>query len=351
MTFLKRAPGLLLILMATLQTGCISNGPKVVGPAQFDYNQTVATSFNEQLLLNLVRLHYRDTPMFLKVDQVVAGYTFETQGSANLGFLPSDGGIDQASGGIRGTMTERPTITMSPLQDRDFTSRLLAPISSETLLLLAASGWQIERVMMCGVREINGLRNVPATLDADLIEPKTYPQFCDLAKQLEKLQRSDDFRIRVTVGEDGQSQLITSGAGGKKLHSLFGLPANNEATPLTPSNAIRKPEQLDLEGRSLLDVMTFLSRSVEAPQSHIQQGLVVDCRKQDSPRSQNLIRIASSKTKPRGSIVTIRYRDHWFSLPNNDLDAKETFGLLTQPFSLQASKEQGRSPLLTIPTG
>ena len=56
--------------------GCATRvGPRTIPPARFNYNEMIARSLNEQLLLNLVRLRYRDTPLFVDVGGVVAQYT------------------------------------------------------------------------------------------------------------------------------------------------------------------------------------------------------------------------------------------------------------------------------------
>ena len=65
-----------------LLTGCNAVGPQTIRGASFDYNEAIAHSWNEQLLLNLVRLRYRDSPYFLRVTSVTTQYSLEASASA-----------------------------------------------------------------------------------------------------------------------------------------------------------------------------------------------------------------------------------------------------------------------------
>lgn len=76
-----------LAVAACLLAGCNAIGPKTVRGARLNYNEAIAQSWNQQLLLNLVRLKYRDTPFFLEINSVSTQYSMSYNSKTTFGFL------------------------------------------------------------------------------------------------------------------------------------------------------------------------------------------------------------------------------------------------------------------------
>ncbi len=129
-----------IITALILLIGCSHIGPDTVPRDRFDYNTSIADSWKEQALLNIVRLRYADMAMFVDVASVASGYTLT--GSVNLnGTVSSEEAIqgDLLALGTTGQYTDRPTITYSPISGGKFTKNFMTPIPPQLLLFLIES--------------------------------------------------------------------------------------------------------------------------------------------------------------------------------------------------------------------
>src|SRR5947209_4898899 len=127
---------------AALGGGC-SFGPRALHADRLRYNEAVKVSSEEQLLLNIVRLRYTDTPSSLGVASLADQYEY----ARNVGLVPffAAAAAGMAEGGYRSTvlpqagasLTTRPTLTYTPQDDQDFTRRLFTPLSLESIASLS----------------------------------------------------------------------------------------------------------------------------------------------------------------------------------------------------------------------
>ncbi|HEX4959345.1 MAG TPA: hypothetical protein VF173_00805 [Thermoanaerobaculia bacterium] len=350
-----------LALPALLLAGCAAQiGPRTIPHARSDYGAAIVHSWDEQLLLNLVRLRYRDNPLFLEVGSVVTHYM--AAAGANASAQVTAQGSDTLSSALSANLSyaEEPTITYSPLQGDDFVSRLLSPISPANLVLLSQSGWSIERLLLCCVQKVNGLRNATGAAGPTPDYAPPFADFQHLAKLLRKLQIAG--LIEATVAEDGKtvSLLFNDAPAGplaeqsQEARKLLGIEGDATTLRITPSLIRKGKDEVAVTGRSLLSVLFYFSQAVEVPAEDEKAGRVTITLKEDGQRfdwleaTGNLMRVRTAAGDPSNAAVKVRYRGAWFYIADDDLNSKTTFNLLTYLFALKAGSHQVREPLLTL---
>ncbi len=136
------------VLLSFLTAACSNIGPATVPRDRIEYVDAIGTSWEQQTLLNIVKLRYGHAPTFLAITQVVAGYQFQTTAGATLAastFNPVTNTFGLAgTGTAQGQYTDRPTIIYSPLTGVDFLQKLMTPIPPSTILFILQSGYDAE---------------------------------------------------------------------------------------------------------------------------------------------------------------------------------------------------------------
>jgi hypothetical protein len=349
-------------LLVTTAFGCAHGGPGRLRSGHVLYNQALNTISNEQLLLNLVRLRYRDTPTYLQVSSISSQYTFSGSAGVSADFDRHEGLTDY--GGSFGIgYTEKPTISFSPLQGDKFVNQILSPIPLDTVALLFHSGWNVERVFRCAIQGMNALDNAP---NASSPTPSTAPEY-ERFKRATELLRALQVRgqLEFAVGQAGDDRLLLlrvapEAAGSAEmieLAEMLGLPGGRTEYEMVASVLSGGPGQVGIDMRSLIGVLYFISQAVEVPPQHEAAGLVTVTRRPDGTRFDwsdaigELLRVRWSEGEPAAAAVKVNYRGTWFYIADDDLESKSTFTLLSQMVALQAGGLPTTAPVLTIPIG
>lgn len=355
---MKRTAALCLLL---LTPACVRIGARSVQHDRFDYNVAIARTQDEQMLLNLVRLRYLDTPMFLQVGSVSTQYSLEA--GADLGVTVPEGGPDSFRAGTGLAYGEKPTVTYSPLAGDDFVRQMLSPIPFDSLMLLTRSGWSIERILRCCVQEINGLRNAPTASGPTPSLVPDHREFREAARILRNLQIERAVTLEITPGAGGNEFVLRvdearAGDHLGRLRSLLGLSGRASSFRLVAGDAGGADGgSARLVTRSLIGVLFYLSNAVEPPPRDVEAGVVGTTRAADGAAfdwrevTGGLFRVRSADERPARAFVAVRYRGAWFYVDDADRETKSTFGLLTHLFNLQAGSQRSVSPLLTLPVG
>src|SRR5271166_5275309 len=146
-----------LLVLGSGVSGCV--GPNAVRYTRLRYNEVIRDTNHQQLLLNIVRLRYADSPVVIDLPNITSqfevagrgnylgGYGYETPGRASLGF-----------GEL--TLRDSPTLSYHPREGREIAKALLNPFSTE-LFSLVNTGAGLEKLLLMSINDINDVPNAP----------------------------------------------------------------------------------------------------------------------------------------------------------------------------------------------
>ncbi|PIQ96647.1 MAG: hypothetical protein COV67_08380 [Nitrospinae bacterium CG11_big_fil_rev_8_21_14_0_20_56_8] len=342
-------------------SGCFGLGPETLQQERKSYNVAVQQTNDEQLLLNLVRLRYRDTPFFMEVSSVATQFSVSTDLSGTANLSPTSPATWNLKGGVG--LIEKPTVTYSPLIGEQFIQRFLSPVPLETLALLYHSGWRVDRVFRLCLQRMNRLRNAPSATGPTPNKAPEYEGFKEAAQLLRHLQREDMLEVIHATHQDLPALLVQiapeaqNGLEAQQLSGYLGTPPQTGNYIFSPNPLSNQPQHVRVETRSLMGIMFFLSQGVEIAEEDQKAGKVTVTRDESGnifdwkKVTGDLLRVRTSPVNPSSAAVSVRYRGHWFYIDDSDLNSKSSFTLLSQLFSLQSGKLNMQSPLLTLPVG
>lgn len=355
-------------LICLLATSCT---PKVsyhnLQDDSVGFNEAVKRGFDKQLLMNIVRLRYRDTPTFLEVNTISSSYDFKR----TLGSTFETGTDDVTSIGWRPSFSieynEKPTTIFAPLQGKTYVDRMLTPVPFDTILLLNSSGWNLGRLLRCCIQRMNNVKNAPSASGPTPPIPPVYEDFLEVADLFFQLDVSDAIHFLkkqdaesgatyyiVAIDPDAADQQVMN-----RLWSLLELDAGTYQIYLTRFTGKKHAgNEIAVETRSPLSVLYFLSHGVNVPVQDELCGRVTLTVGADGDVFEwnrvlgNLMTVNTApdfnkKRCKSWPFISVCYRGQWFYIDDRDLSSKSTFSLLAQLMALQTGCPD--MPVLTIP--
>jgi hypothetical protein len=119
--------------------------------------------------------------------------------------------------------------------------------------------------------------------------------------------------------------------------------------PLRLSIGKSSSDSVELETRSILEMIRAIGNAIEVPAPHVERGIVVP-GKWATPEQERFITIRSSKFRPDSSTVAVFFRDWWFYIDATDKRSKQGFLLLRTLIGMRLEDAglAGQAPELTI---
>jgi hypothetical protein len=353
---------LLASFLCVLASACHITGPRSIKTGRGSYNVVIQQTSNEQLVLNLVRLKYRDAPLFLVVTSISTSFSFEAQ--AGVGGSIGDEALNNEVGASAGVAySEKPTVTYAPLQGQQFVTQLMSPIGLDTVFLLYQSGWRIDRIFGVCVQSLGGLKNAPSASSPTPTQAPEYEAFTRVTGILRTLQARGLLDMGYTKVDDRTAlvlEIAPEAADFPELQELadaLGLPEKRLTLTLTRLRARSQSEYIPIATRSVIASMFLLSHGVEVPTRDEAAGRVTVTLDEKGQRfdwwqvTGDLLKIHSSNERPPDAYAAVAYRGSWFYIHDSDLNSKSTFLLLAQLLALQAGEFESTGPILTLPVG
>jgi hypothetical protein len=351
----KRLTLIILSLSFFALSGCAGIGPHTVVRDRFDYTEALSDSWKHQMLYNIVKLRYGDTPVFLDVASVINSYSLAT--SANVAASWQAPYANTLSVGGSGTYTNTPTISYSPLTGEKFARSLMKPIPPPAVLALIEAGYPIDIVFRVCVGSINSIRNrYGGSARARPADPEFYP----LLERLRKIQSSGAVGLRAQKTGDMEAvvmifrEKVDSALQEDRLfvRRTLGLDPTADEFKVVYGSISRDDKEIAILSRSILEIIIDVGSNIEVPIAHVEEKRVNPTMTEETATGSTippLIRIQSSREKPGDALVAVPYRDHWFWIDDRDLRSKSLFSFMSFLFALTETGGKENAPVITIP--
>jgi hypothetical protein len=344
-----------LILLAA---GCVHPkvGPQSIPRDRALYSASLADSWKELTLLNIVKVRYIDPPVYVDIGNIVSSYTLSQ--TASLGGTLKTGDSQMVLGaGV--AFSNSPTITYTPLTGNAYIKGLTTPLPPAMVFAAMQNGVPADSILLSSVQSINGLRNQQTTLDG--VKPAD-PEFHRVRELMRKIQLSG--AVRIYVKEDASKQQTsvlgfrTSNippevqAASAELRALLHLNPTAAEFKVVSAPLPSSDTEVAVMTRSIIGVTQTMAGEVEVPPQHVAEHRAFPGAEsgRDMPEIVPMCRIHSGKSSPSDAFVAVHYRNTWYWIDDGDLLSKRSFTQLMQLFTMADTGGKENLPVVTIPS-
>lgn len=352
-----RAPLRLAFVLTTalLAAGCQTIGPGSLQRDRLNYADAIASSWREQMLLNIVKLRYFDAPAFLEVSSVIGSYTLQSDVSLSSRIFPFSRTDTYHQLGATGTYTDHPTISYTPVTGQKYINSLLRPIPPQAIFAMIQGGHPADYILRLSVQAINGVYNYSV---GPARARREDPAFNKVIEAMRDLQRVGALEIRTEKRADREVTLLgfrenVSSDVDQEIgfvRETLGIKPESKELILTFGGMRGSGNEITLLTRSMLNILAELSTGVDVPPQDLAEGRATQPPRLDGKtHAYPLLRIYSGHERSPDAWIAARYRDEWYWVDDRDLESKRVFTFLTVFSSIAETGSVPQVPIITIP--
>lgn len=347
------------VACSLLLGGCASFGGTQLVQDQLEYARALDRSQKQQTLWNIVSLRYANTPTFLPVTQVIAGYSFDRSGTLGFGTSFGGGAPNTGSLGANFAYSNRPTFTYTPTSGQDFAENYIRPLAPSLVLPLVQNGVPIDVLFRVAVQSIGPWNN-----SAALSGPSASgsPEFFELIHAFRRLQlegalamnfvrdgNGDHVYLEIDVGPDENSSVRGDAA---RVLKLLKVPRESNAIEIRPGPLPRNVKAVAIVMRSIVGMLTELGAQIEVPESDVQARATLPTVRAigGETRPPIVVNVAEQGAKaPEDAYASIEYRGNRYWINGKDFDSKFAFSAVQTLIALAQTSKNAPPPMVTIP--
>lgn len=349
---------LTLVLVAAIAVaGCNAIGPGSIQRDRLDYAAAISDSWKEQALLNIVKLRYFDTPVFLDVASVISSYTLQSQVDITARIFPDSRTDSFQNFGASGLYTDRPTVSYAPVTGEKYVANLLRPVPPQAIFAMIQAGHQADYILQAAVRAINDVYNYSGAPARARREDPTFRFVINAFRRIQqagalgmRIEKRGGTEVTLIFFRENASEEVANDI--RQLKEVLGLGPDRKEIRLDFGALRHSDDQIALLTRSMIEMLVELSAGIDVPRQHLAEGRaravpgpVARVGQGEGP----LMRIHSSSEAPPDAYVAVRYRNYWFWIDDLDLDSKRAFTFLRIFSSIAETGAVPQVPIITIP--
>ncbi|MCB1702642.1 MAG: hypothetical protein KDI14_17625 [Halioglobus sp.] len=345
-------------LLGIALAGCTYIGPKSISSGRLAYNEAIAETNNQQMLMVLVHNRYDEQGSMLAVASVTANVSVKSSAGVQAGFGGSSsyqGNLIPFAGGV--IYEENPTISYTPVAGEKYLSRLSVPLPIGMLAQITRTQTDPRAALIGLISSVNGIYNPDFVFGENDHDPR-FDRIVTIISELSQAHRLNWVEI---AGKPEKFSIVIDrsapehAAMAQELLDIIGLSREEFTGP-----QIVIPVVLSLNGaregvmgittRSIYDLVEIMTARIEVPPIDEENGVVAEYP--PVGRLGKDLTVHYSEKEPEHAYVAVADRGGWFYIDERDRITKRYFRLLSSLWSLAVASSVAdgpAAPLLTVP--